>query len=147
VRLRSAFFLLLAVFVLIVVGLSAGCGDDAKDPNSIVKQWSKAINASDDKAAADLFADNATVIQGGQSVTLTGHDEALAFNASLPCGGRIDEQVLEGDEVTATFTLTGRPGHTCDGPGQTAVAVFQITDGKIVVWQQLPNPDTSTQSA
>jgi limonene-1,2-epoxide hydrolase len=147
VRLRPAFCLLVAAFVLIVAGLSAGCGDEANDPTSIVERWSKAINASDDKAAANLFADNATVIQGGQSVTLTGHDEALAFNASLPCGGKIVEQALEGDEVTATFTLIGRPGHTCDGPGQTAVAVFRITDGKIVVWQQLPAPDPATQSA
>jgi ketosteroid isomerase-like protein len=143
VRRLLTFFLLIAVFAVVV----AGCGGDARDPTAVVASWSKAINASDDEAAADLFADDATVIQDGQSVRLAGHDEALVFNASLPCGGRIVEQALAGDEVTATFALTRRPGHMCDGTGQTAVAVFRITDGKIAVWHQLPTPEPDTQTA
>ena len=146
-RRRLAFYLLLAVFVLVVAAVVAGCGEDAQSPTAIVESWSKAINASDNEAAANLFADDARVIEDGQSVRLAGHDEALSFNASLPCGGRIVEQALEGDEVTATFALTRRPGHTCDGTGQTAVAVFRITDGKIALWHELPTPELGTQSA
>ena len=141
---RLPHVLLLAVVSAIAV---AGCGNKPEDPTAIVERWSQAINAGDDEAAADLFADGATVIQPGQSITLAGHDDALSFNASLPCGGEIVEQSLDGDEVTATFTLTERPEHTCDGPGQTAVAVLQIVDGKIVVWHQLPAPESDTQSA
>ena len=137
-----AFLLLILVFAVVV----CGCGSKAEDPTAVVESWSKALNASDDEAAAGLFADDATVIQGGQTVRLAGHDEALSFNASLPCGGKIVEQSLAGNEVTATFALTERPGHTCDGTGRTAVAVFRIVDGKIVVWHQLPTPDPDAQS-
>jgi hypothetical protein len=141
---RLPHFLLLAVVFAIAL---TGCGDSPEDPTAIVERWSQAINSGDDESAADLFADEAMVIQGGQSITLASHEDALSFNASLPCGGTIVERSLDGDEVTATFTLTQRPEHTCDGPGQTAVAVFQITDGKIVVWRQLPAPPSDSQSA
>ena len=137
-----AFLLLILVFAAAV----SGCGSKAEDPTEVVESWSKALNAGDDAAAAGLFADDATVIQGGQTVKLAGHDEALSFNASLPCGGEIVEQSLAGNEVTATFSLTERPGHTCDGTGHTAVAVFEIMDGKIVVWHQLPTPEPGAQS-
>ena len=53
----------------------------------------------------------------------------------------------EGNEVTATFTLTRRPGHMCDGTGEAAVAVFRIDDGKITLWHQLPTASTETQAA
>ena len=108
--------------------------------------WSQAINASDDEAAAKLFASDALVIQEGRQTRLTGPAEALAFNASLPCGGKIVKQSVAGNEVTATFTLTRRPGHMCDGTGESAVAVFRISDGKITLWHQLPSraPDTQT---
>ena len=137
------FLLLIAVFALAV----CGCGGRGKNPASIVESWSRAINTSDDEAAADLFADNSTVIQNGQRIRLASHDEALLFNASLPCGGRIIGQLRSGDEITATFTLTRRPGHICGGTGRTAVAVFRIAEGKIVVWHQLPTPEPDSQSA
>ena len=136
------------LLLIVVFGLAlAGCGDKPQDPEAIVESWSQAINAGDDEAAAGLFADDAVVVQEGQRTQLTGHDEALAFNASLPCGGKIVEQSLDGDEVTATFTLTRRPGHMCDGTGEAAVAVFRITDGKIALWHQLPTPAPGTESA
>ena len=116
-------------------------------PVAVVERWSKAINAGDDQAAADLFADHATVIQGGHRIKLAGRGEALSFNMGLPCGGRIVQRSVSGDAVTATFALTQRPGHVCDGPGQDAVARFRIADGKIVVWHQLPTPAANTQTA
>jgi ketosteroid isomerase-like protein len=147
VRRLLAFFLLITVFAVVMTVVVAGCGDDAQDPTAIVESWSKAINASDDEAAANLFADDVTVIHNGQSVRLVGYDEALSFNASLSCGGRIVEQTLDGDVVTATFALTRRPGHMCDNTGQTTVALFRITDGKIALWHQLPTSEPDTQSA
>lgn len=141
-RSRPVFALLLLVFAFCL----AGCGDEkSTDPSDVVTSWSQAINASDDEAAARLFAEDAVVIQEGQQTRLTGEPEALAFNSSLPCGGRIVEQSVAGNEVTATFTLTRRPGHMCDGTGQSAVAVFRVTDGKITLWHQLPA--TGGQSA
>jgi limonene-1,2-epoxide hydrolase len=139
-----AFFLLILLFA---VGIS-GCGNEkSADPTAIVASWSQAVNATDDETAAALFAQNALVIQDGQQTRLAGPAEALAFNSALPCGGKIVDQAVAGDEVTATFTLTRRPGHMCDGTGESAVAVFRITDGKITLWHQLPPGVAAPQTA
>ena len=139
-----AFFLLLAACTV----AAAGCGgDEPADPVSVVQDWSKALNAGDDVAAAALFADDAVVIQGGEQTTLTDQEDARSFNASLPCGGRIVETAQDGEEVTATFTLTRRPEHMCDDTGGTAVAVFTVVDGKITLWHQLPSGAAGSQTA
>src|SRR3954447_19124960 len=142
---RPLAFALLSVAFAVAV---SGCGSDgSSDPVKVVESWSQAINASDDETAAGLFAPDALVIQDGRRTTLKGEPEALAFNSSLPCGGKIVKTTTKDDEVTATFTLTRRPGHMCDGTGTSAVAVFRITDGKITLWHQLPPADTDQQTA
>lgn len=108
-------------------------------PPAIVRAWSRALNANDNKAAAALFAPGARVIQPGVDVRLTPR-LAVAFNASLPCGGRITDMRIEGDHVTATFVLTERPRHKCDAPRQEAAALFVVEGGLIVRWQQVPVP-------
>lgn len=141
---RSLFLLLIAGFAV----AAAGCGGGgSKDSGAIVESWSRAINASDNEAAANLFADAAVVIQGGRRFTLPGHGAAVSFNASLPCGGRIVDKAFDHGDVTATFVLTRRAGHVCSGAGATAVAVFRIAGGKITLWHQLPTPSPDTQSA
>ena len=143
-RRTPPFLLLLLVFTV----LMAGCGSDkSADPTKVVESWSQAINASDDETAAGLFAPGVLVIQDGRQATLEGDAESLAFNSSLPCGAKIVKSSLQGDEVTATFTLTRRPGHMCDGTGEAAVTVFRITDGKITLWHQLPQAGGDTQAA
>jgi len=113
-------------------------------PPAIVRAWSRALNANDNKAAAALFAPGARVIQPGVDVRLTPR-LAVAFNASLPCGGRVTRLQRKGDHVTATFLLKERPGHKCDAPGQKAAALFVVRHGLIVRWQQVPVPaDTPT---
>jgi hypothetical protein len=109
-------------------------------PPAIVRAWSKALNANDNKAAAALFAPGAELIQG-VDVRLT-PQLALAWNRSLPCGGKIIGLTRTGDRVRATFLLTERPKHTCDGPGQKAAAVFIVRKGKIVFWEQVPVKQT-----
>jgi len=108
-------------------------------PPAIVRAWSRALNANDNQAAAALFARGARVIQPGVDVRLTPR-VAVAFNASLPCGGRIIRLQRKSDHVTATFLLTERPGHKCDAPGQKAAALFVVRRGLIVRWQQVPVP-------
>jgi len=133
--------------MVLSAGLVAGCGgSDAKTPEEVVSSWSRALNAGDNEAAADLFADGA-VVMVGQRTTLADHEDALAFNASLPCGGRIVEQSRRGDDVTATFTLTRRPDHMCDDTGETSMILFRVEDGKITLWHQLPSGGASTQTA
>jgi hypothetical protein len=108
-------------------------------PPAIVRAWSRDLNTNDNEAAAALFARGARVIQPGVDVRLTAK-LALAFNKSLPCGGRITRIQRKGDRVTATFVLTERPGHRCDGPGQTAAALFVVQKGLITRWQQVAVP-------
>ena len=108
-------------------------------PPAIVRAWSRDLNTNDNQAAAALFARGARVIQPGVDVRLT-PKLALAFNESLPCGGRITRLHRTGDHVTATFVLTERPGHRCDGPRQKAAALFVVRNGLIVRWQQVAVP-------
>ena len=130
-------------FVLLLLLFAASCPAAAamtpSDPTKVVESWSQAINASDDETAADLFAPDARRDPGRPP-----HDarrasaEALAFNSSLPCGGKIVKTSIDGQRGDGDVQLTRRPGHMCDGTGEAAVAVFRITDGKITLWHQLP---------
>jgi hypothetical protein len=111
-------------------------------PPAVVRAWSAALNRGDDEAAAALFAPHARIVQGAVNFRSTPR-LTLLFTIGLPCGGRIVALRRRGARVTATFRLTHRPGHTCDGPGQKAAAVFTIDRrGLIVRWQQVPVPPT-----
>jgi limonene-1,2-epoxide hydrolase len=113
---------------------------DAASPAHVVRAWSKALNANRNVAAARLFAPNARVVQPGVDVRLRTRAFAVAFNAALPCAGRIVRLTVEGHRATATFVLGHRPQHRCDGPGQKAAALFVVRAGKIVLWEQVPVP-------
>jgi hypothetical protein len=143
-RPRPTIALLIAFLALI----ASGCGGSAsRDPEAVVDTWSQALDGGDDEAAAKLFAPGAVVIQDGRRTTLATQADALAFNASLPCGAKVTGKTADGSKVTADFTLTRRPGHMCDGTGEPAVTVFEISDGKITLWHQLPSGAADTQSA
>jgi limonene-1,2-epoxide hydrolase len=110
-------------------------------PAAIVRAWSTALNANDNAAAAKLFAPNARILQGPLNARLTSPQLAVAFNASLPCAGRITRITVTGDRATATFVLGHRPRHTCTAArGEKAAAVFVVRAGKIVLWEQVPVP-------
>jgi SnoaL-like domain len=117
--------------------LAAGCGSGSRSGEEVVRAWSEALNAGDNEAAAELFAAGAQIVQGGRTVRLETHEDAIAWNASLPCSGRIVELETDGDTVTATFVLDDRTTTACDAPGAQATAAFRIDDGKIVLWHQL----------
>jgi limonene-1,2-epoxide hydrolase len=110
-------------------------------PPAIVRAWSAALNRNDNAAAASLFAPNAHILQGALDVRLTSPQLALAFNASLPCAGKIVRITVSGNRATATFVLGHRPKHTCQAaPGEKAAAVFVVRGGKIVLWEEVPVP-------
>jgi len=110
-------------------------------PAAIVRAWSAALNANHNAAAAKLFAPNARIIQGPLEARVTSPQLALAFNASLPCAGKITRITVKGDRATATFVLGHRPRHTCTASrGEKAAAVFVVQAGKIVLWEQVPVP-------
>jgi SnoaL-like domain len=127
--------------------LCAGCGGSDDSAEDVVRAWSDALNAGNNEAAADLFAPGAQIIQGGRTVRLQTHDDAVAWNASLPCSGRIVEVETDGDTVTATFVLDNRTTSPCDAPGAQATAAFRIEDGKIVLWHQLDGEQQETGPA
>src|SRR5919204_5769979 len=128
----------LAAAVLLV--LLAGCGGGKASPESVVRAWSKALNAGDNQGAADLFAPGAEVVQGPVVIRLRTHADAVVWNAGLPCSGKIVALSTSGATVTATFLLGDRPASACDGPGHRATAIFRIRGGKIVLWHQVPEP-------
>jgi limonene-1,2-epoxide hydrolase len=131
--------------VAAVLAMAApGTAQAAATPAAVVRAWSHALNANDNEHAARLFAHNARVLQPGVDVLLNTHRLAVAFNASLPCAGRIVEVSVKGNRATATFVLAERPKHRCDAPGAKAAALFVVKRGKIVLWQQVPVPEQPT---
>ena len=129
--------------------LASGCGDSPPSTQSVVRAWSQALNADDNKGAADLFAPGAQVVQGPSVIRLRTHAQAEAWNSALPCSGRIVSIKSHGQTARATFVLGDRQHSRCDGPGQHATAIFRVVKGKIVLWHQAvsntaPPPPTSS---
>ena len=131
-------FLLLIGATLALIG--ASCGGGAASAESVVRAWSSALNAGDNESAADLFATNAEIVQGGTDHRFRNRADAVEWNAALPCSGRIVRIETRGDSVTATFVLGDRATGQCDGPGIKARAVIRVRAGKIVLWHQVPVP-------
>jgi limonene-1,2-epoxide hydrolase len=129
--------------------LASGCGDSQPSAQSVVRAWSQALNADDNKGAADLFALGAEVVQGSTVMHLQTHAEAEAWNSALPCSGKIVSIKSHGQTARATFRLGDRQHSRCDGPGELATAIFKVEKGKIVLWHQAgsstaPPPPTSS---
>jgi limonene-1,2-epoxide hydrolase len=133
---------------LSVAALVAGCGTSGPpSAETVVRAWSKALNADDNVTAAKLFAPGAEVVQAGQVLMLESRADAVAFNAGLPCSGHIVALTVHGDTATATFLLADRRASHCDGPGQHATALFRVRKGKIVLWHQTSAPAGPTSPA
>jgi hypothetical protein len=132
----GAYNVAIATCALLLLVLAVGCGG-SRSGEEVVRAWSEALNAGDNEAAGELFAPGAQIVQGGTTVRLETHEDAVAWNASLPCSGEIVRVETEGDSVTATFLLDDRSTSPCDAPGAEATATFEIEDGKIVLWHQL----------
>ena len=131
-----------AVLVVAAAGSGAAVATRAAaTPAQVVRAWSKALNANDNEAAANLFAHNARIVEGNVSVPLVSHELAVEFNDSLPCAGKVVAlDVAKDGSVTATFVLGHRPKHKCDGPGEKAAALFVVKHGKIVSWVRVAVP-------
>ena len=122
--------------VAAVIALLAGCGSGSPSAESVVRAWSEALNQDDNDTAGTLFARGAEIVQDGHVLTLRTHDQAVAWNAALPCSGRILSIRSHGQTATATFLLGNRRHSSCDGPGERATAIFKVVRGKIVLWHQ-----------
>jgi hypothetical protein len=130
-----------ASVALLAGGLLAGAALAAPrptDPASVAREWSAALNRGDDEAAGALFAKNAIVVQGPTRLVLATRHLAVLWNSGLPCSGRIVRITVTHDIADVIFVLGERPRHRCDAPGIKARAAFQVRNGKIVYWIQLP---------
>ncbi len=136
-----------AAIVIVLLSLTACGGHSTASPANVVRAWSAALDRNDNEAAGRLFADAAQVIQNSTLTTLPTHADAVQWNSLLPCGGQITSLQLRGtDQVVAVFKLEERPEHRCDAPGSQAAALFEVHDGKIVVWHQTDVPASATPS-
>jgi hypothetical protein len=113
-----------------------GCSSNGPSSESVVRAWSQELNSGDNDAAAKLFAPGAEIVQGGTTIRLDTHAQAVAWNAALPCSGKIVSIKTKGDLTRATFVLGNRQTSKCDGPGEKATALFRVKKGKIVLWHQ-----------
>ena len=131
----------LVALALVILAFVVGCGGESGgSPETVVREWSDALNAGDNESAADLFAHGAQIVQGKSVYFLQTHADAVQFNSALPCSGKIVDMKTNADVATATFVLGNRKTNRCDAPGQKAVAAFKVLHGKIVLWHQLPSP-------
>ena len=124
------------VLPLLSAGVLAGCGSTPPSAESVVRAWSQQLNVGDNQGAAKLFAPGAEIVQGGTTLRLNTQAEAIAWNAALPCSGRIVSIKSSGDTTRATFILGNRQKSKCDGPGQRATTIVRVKNGKIVLWHQ-----------
>jgi limonene-1,2-epoxide hydrolase len=122
--------------LLLVGALLVGCGSSSPSAESVVRAWSHELNTGDNEAAAKLFAPGAKVVQAQTELKLNTLEQAIRWNADLPCSGRIVAIASDGDTATATFVLGERQKQECDGPGRRATAIFRVEQGKIVLWHQ-----------
>ena len=124
------------VLGLLLATTVAGCGSADPSAESVLRAWSQELNSGDNKAAAKLFARDARVVQPGVVLRLRTYRQALAWNAALPCSGKIVSVTSAGNTASATFVLGDRQTSKCDGPGERATALIRVRKGKIVLWHQ-----------
>lgn len=115
----------------------------------VIRAWADALRHGDVRAAAGYFALPSVMINGTDAagtaleITIGTQADALAANATLPCGAQLVSADQRGRYVNALFRLTGRPGlggSDCQGGvGTTARTNFVIADGRIVEWLRAPD--------
>ena len=107
---------------------------------SVVRAWSARLNAGDNSGIAKLFSLPAILIQGPYVYRLVSRRQIALWESLLPCSGTIVSIAYRGRFATAVFLLGNRGSRRCDAPGALAAARFEIVDGKIASWQQVPVP-------
>jgi len=136
----SRLTILFAALALTGVGFAQAATPTHKQMETIVRTWSKRLNAGDNAGLARLFTVPATVIQPPYQYTFTSRAEIAEWHAALPCSGRIVALSFRANTTTATFRLGNRGATKCDGPGTLAAARFVIVKGLITIWEQVAVP-------
>jgi hypothetical protein len=108
---------------------------------AVVRSWSSRLNAGDNTGVARLFAVPAVMVQAPYVYRLRTRAQVAGWHAGLPCSGRILSISIEGRYATAVFELGHRGSRRCNTPGTIVAARFEIVNGKIVSWEQVPPPE------
>ena len=140
-------------------GRAAHAAPRAGDPAgvAVIRRWADTLRRGDVAGAAALFALPSRFVNGSGSgaiaVRLSTRAEAVAANATLPCGAVLLATHRDGRYINALFRLTARPGvggTACGGGGTTARTDFLIRGGKIAAWLRAadqPGDDPSRSTA
>ena len=108
---------------------------------AVVRAWSSRLNANDNAGVARLFALPSIVAQGSYAFRFHTYAQLAQWHSGLPCSGRVVSITVRGRNATVVFRLGNRGATHCDAPGTLAAARFEIVNGKIVLWQQVPVPE------
>jgi hypothetical protein len=114
---------------------------------TVVREWSKRLNANDNAGVAKLFAIPSVVIQGPYGYRFHTREQVAIWHSALPCAGKIVSVTIHGRYADTVFRLANRGKTKCDAPGTLAAARFEIVKGKIVSWIQIPVPEQKDDSA
>ena len=114
---------------------------------AVVRAWSSRLNANDNAGVAHLFALPSVVAQGSYAFRFHTYAQLAQWHSGLPCSGRVVSITIRGRNATVVFRLGNRGSSRCDAPGTLAAARFEIVNGKIVLWQQVPVPETTPSGA
>jgi hypothetical protein len=118
----------------------------ARTMRAVVRAWSHRLNAGDNAGVAKLFALPSVIAQGSYVFRFETRAQLAEWHSGLPCSGRIVSIAIRGRSAIAVFRLGDRGKTRCDAPGTLVAARFEIADGRIVVWQQVPVPATQPES-
>jgi hypothetical protein len=128
----------LAVLGVAFVLVLSACGGSRGSASDVVRAWSDALGAYDNERAGSLFAPNAAVVQGDQLLRLHTHQQAVAWNARLPCASTTVSLVENGNAVEATFRLREGTKRPCRDPaGAEATVIFVVEHGRIILFDQI----------
>ena len=109
----------------------------------VIRGWADALRHGHVARAVAYFRVPARVSDGRPPIELTTRGQLRIFNASLPCGARLERTRRVPERfVLATFVLTERPGpgRCGDGTGERARTLFYIEHGRIVQWLRAADP-------
>ena len=142
---RRAPALLLAALAL------AACGGEERDEppprldtrvppgdERVIRGWSRELNSAEFERAARYF-ERGAVIDQGQPFRLLTFEDAVTWNASLPCRGRVRELLRVRGATIARFRLSEGHRGDCREGGEATVR-FVIRDGRIRVFEQFAEP-------
>jgi hypothetical protein len=128
----------LAVLGVALVLVLSACGGSQGSASDVVRAWSAALGAYDNERAGSLFAPNAAVVQGDRLLRLHTHQQAVVWNARLPCASTTVSLHENGNAVQATFRLREGNKRPCRDPaGAEAIVIFVVEHGRIILFDQI----------